>query len=62
MRLKPKLKQEKIDSNEIADNHLLSMTPKEVGTWIDNHVNDLQSAKTAIKYVAMLVIYLLRRK
>ena len=40
MRLKPKLKQEKIDSNEIADNHLLSMTPKEVGTWIDNHVND----------------------
>ncbi len=33
----------------------LAMTPNEVGVYIDAHVTDLETAKQAIKDVAMLI-------
>lgn len=40
---------------------LMEATPQEVGTWIDNNVTDLKSAKNVLKHMGMLVCYLAQK-
>ena len=35
-----------------------TITPEQAGTWIDDNVTDLASAKHALKLLAVMVIYL----
>lgn len=39
---------------------LVTMTPAEVFTWIQNNVNDLATAKEVLKRLAAIVAYLVK--
>jgi hypothetical protein len=46
------------DQQEMTTNPLRGKTAKQAATWIENNVNDLATAKTALKYMAATVVYL----
>ena len=42
--------------------NLSGVTTEQLNTYIDNHVTDLASAKTVLKKMAVLVLYLYKRE
>lgn len=51
-----------LEKKDFQANPMLSLTPAQAEAWIENNVNNLADAKTALKRLAKLVIYMLRRQ
>lgn len=52
---------ERQDKIDFSKHPFFKATPQQVDAYIDNNVNDLPSAKSALKVLAKAVTYLLRR-
>jgi hypothetical protein len=62
MRIIPELSQTEKDKQDVINNKFENFTPKEAGQWVEDNVNDWIDVKQAIKHLAMLLVYLWRRK
>lgn len=49
------------DKIDFATSPFKNLTPEQADTWIQNNVTDLASAKVALRRMARVLIYLLRR-
>lgn len=49
------------DRSDFATSPFKGVTPDDADTWIQNNVTDLASAKVALRKMARVLIYLLRR-
>lgn len=55
----------KKDKHQLQDNlvrTLKGMTPNEAAQWVESNVTDLASAKTAMKAMARVIVYILRNQ
>lgn len=48
--------------SQLREHPLWTASPSQIRTWVDNNVNDLASAKNVLGWLAVLVIYSVRKR